>query len=341
MCKSRHYSIFWGEWMMKYSANCIGDIIKRFRISHEMTLDSLSDGICTKDHLCAIEHNRNQPSLYLLDQLSKKLNVNLFEYYYNLMSFESIEAYSLSNEIFQFISLYDLDGLSEYIDTHEKDEVFQKGEAKKNLFYGKAVLANELGNYKNSLQICLTLISEEGISVNDLSLKKTLYSHIDLLIVNMTAINYHCLEEYNKASIFYELLYSQLSHILAHPAYELYQNLYFEAKLFLNVSSNLAVLKLISNEFDESEKIITQALSMGQHVKSVHCHCELLFCLCELYYYTNRISEAKQILSDVEVFARYEHKEHLYNEFIHNAKTMYPELFEPNNKFLISKGPHK
>ncbi len=326
---------------MKHSKNCIGEIIKRFRINHKMTLDSLSKGICTKDHLCAVEHNRNQPSLYLLDQLSKKLKVNLFEYYYHLMSFKSIEAYSLSNEIFQFISTYDLDGLSKYIDEHEKDEIFQNGEARKNLLYGKAVLANELGNYRDSLQICSTLLDEENISPDTLSLEKNLYSHIDLLIINLMAINLHCLEEFNKALPYYELLYDQLSHILAHPAYELYQSLYFEAKLFLNVCSNLAVLKLANKEFEEAEKIINLALKTGQNVKSMHCHCELLFCLCELYYYTDRISKAKQVLTDIEVFARYEHKECLYTEFISNAKVMYPELFECNNTFLISRGPHK
>lgn len=324
--------------MMKSTVNCIGDIINRFRISHDMTLDSLADGICSKDHLCAIEHNRNQPSLYLLDQLSRKLNVNLFEYYYNLMAFESIEAYSLTNEIFRFISIYDLDGLNKYIKEHEKDDIFKKGDPKKNLLYGKAVLDNEYGDYNNSLKICLDLISCEKISINANSLEKRLYSHIELLIFNLTAINYHCLGEFDKALSYYELLYTQLSHILSLPTYELYQNLYFEAKLFLNVCSNLAVLKLTTESFDESEKIITLALDIGQNIKSVHCHCELLFCLCELYYYTNRISEAKQVLNDVEVFARYEHKEHLYNEFIHNAKVMYPELFEQSNRFLISKG---
>lgn len=316
----------------------IGTIIKQFRKRREMTLDTLSEGICSKDHLCIIEHNRCQPSLYLLNQISDKLKINLYDYYNNIISYESIENYLLVNEMFQYIYKYDLDNLQKFLDNNKDHPHFQSGELYKNYMYGKAVLESDLFHYDNSLQTCLDVFKKENIPLCE---KNHLYNHIELLLLNLTAVNYHCLGNESTALEIYTMLYNQINHIILHSTFETYHHLHFETELFLNVCSNLAIIKLVNEQFNETESLLNTALEIGQNMQSTHCHCELLFCLCELYYYTNRISEAKQILTDVEVFARYEHKEHLYNEFIHNAKEMYPELFEQSNRFLISKGLHK
>lgn len=313
---------------MNSDGKFIGSIIKQFRTSHNITLASLADGICTKDHLCSVEHDRSQPSFYLLDQLSKRLNVNLYEYYNTIMLFESIEAYSLSNEIFKYISNYELIELKYFINQHETNEIFQKGEPRKNLLYGKAVVENEFGNYQESLDICLNILSSENIDFHEASLDIKLYNHVELLILNLTAINYHCLNRFDEALHIYDIIHIQLSHILSHETYELYQNLYFETKLFLNVSSNLALLKINNEKFIEAEKIINIALDTAQKMKLIHCHCELLFGKCTIFYYTNRIEQAKSLLKEIEIFSKYEHKEKLYNDFIQQAKSIHPKLFE-------------
>lgn len=59
----------------------IGDIIKKYRIAHELTRKELADGICTEKYIYLIEKNERNPSPFILNDLSDRLGTDLFEYY--------------------------------------------------------------------------------------------------------------------------------------------------------------------------------------------------------------------------------------------------------------------
>ena len=59
----------------------IGPIIKEKRIAKGWTQQELAEGICTDKHIYLIETNQRNPSVKMLNKLSEKLEVDLFEYY--------------------------------------------------------------------------------------------------------------------------------------------------------------------------------------------------------------------------------------------------------------------
>lgn len=313
---------------MKNTENAtIGAIIREFRHNRGLTQSQLANGICSRDFIYALEYNKNEPSFFILNKLSNKLCVNLYEYYNTLQSYDSIQTFTLVSEMFEYISEYDYSSLAEFIKTNEEKPEFQSGESYKCLMYGKATLEHEYKNYNTSLSICLEIFKSEKITLDENEEHTKTFNHIEILILNLIAINYHSLGMIDKAFRIYTLLYNQLNLILSHRTFELNNHLCFETKEFLNVCSNLALLQLTTEHFDEAEQILNSALKIGQKTKFVHCHCELLFGLCTLYYYTDRIEKAKELLNDIEVFARYEHKEQMYSDFIEQAKVIHPELF--------------
>ena len=59
----------------------IGDIIKEQRTMNNMSRQTIAEGICSEKYIYLIERNERNPSAYILDQLSEKLGIDLFEYY--------------------------------------------------------------------------------------------------------------------------------------------------------------------------------------------------------------------------------------------------------------------
>lgn len=61
-----------GEIIMRY-----GHLIKKHRLKARMTQEELAEGICSTQHLYRIENGKRLPSLYLFDEISKKLGNDL------------------------------------------------------------------------------------------------------------------------------------------------------------------------------------------------------------------------------------------------------------------------
>lgn len=59
----------------------IGDIIKEQRKLLNMTQKELAEGICSTKYIYLIEKNERNPSAFVLNDLSERLGIELFEYY--------------------------------------------------------------------------------------------------------------------------------------------------------------------------------------------------------------------------------------------------------------------
>lgn len=59
----------------------IGDIIKEQRLFKNMSRKTLSEGICSEKYIYLIEKNERNPSAYILNLLSERIGIDLFEYY--------------------------------------------------------------------------------------------------------------------------------------------------------------------------------------------------------------------------------------------------------------------
>lgn len=54
-----------------------GELLKEIRTSKGLTLQDLAEDICSVRQLSRIEKGENNPSVYILHNLSKKLNIDL------------------------------------------------------------------------------------------------------------------------------------------------------------------------------------------------------------------------------------------------------------------------
>lgn len=91
----------------------IGDIIKEQRTLHNMSRQTIAEGICSEKYIYLIERNERNPSAYILDQLSEKLGIDLFEYYQYLSFKNSILVVEYKRKFERYVKLSDVEKLKQ------------------------------------------------------------------------------------------------------------------------------------------------------------------------------------------------------------------------------------
>ncbi len=304
----------------------IGEVIRSFRTDQGLTQSELADGICTKDCIYALEHNKAQPSFYILDKLSNRLNVNLFEYYRSISRYNSEDAYNRVLKIHNLINNNQYDDLQPLLEECKEYDDFNYGEAYKVLMYGYAAIEENAGNNEASNKICREIFTHENVEY--MSVKNAdFFTHTDLLILVLMTINYYAQDDMDNYYAISEILYRQLSQLLNHSFDEMDNQLNFEAHLFITVSYNISLYWLQNEDFKKADEIIEKAFVVGKKTTTFCFFTDLLLSKCILCYYSNRIDEAKSALKDAEIFAKYEDKQPSYDNFMSGAAAAYPLLF--------------
>lgn len=91
----------------------IGDIIKEQRTLNNMSRQTIAEGICSEKYIYLIERNERNPSAYILDQLSEKLGIDLFEYYQYLSFKNSIMVVEFKRKFERYVKLGDVEKLKQ------------------------------------------------------------------------------------------------------------------------------------------------------------------------------------------------------------------------------------
>lgn len=151
----------------------IGEVIRQQRNLKEMTQRELAEEVCSTKYIYLIENNKRNPSAYILNQLSKKLNIDLFEYY-------------------QYLEFQDTTLVVEYKKTFDK--YIQLGDIKQ--LKKEALNAAQLEDFKQeplSYDLIIIELLYEGIIENKTSktINKltTLFENEKLNIDSRTLIN--------------------------------------------------------------------------------------------------------------------------------------------------------
>ena len=103
----------------------IGPIIKEKRISKGLTQKELAEGICTDKYIYLIETKKRNPSVKILNKLSKKLSVDLFEYYQYLHFENPAIVMEYKQRFERHIQLSEVEKLKEAADEAAQLSVFQ------------------------------------------------------------------------------------------------------------------------------------------------------------------------------------------------------------------------
>lgn len=304
----------------------IGKFIKYFRQQKNLTQVELSEGICNKDHLYAIEKGKYEPSLYILQEFSKRLNVDLFAYRHDIMGHSSFEAHEMFTTLNNYLFTSNITELKKYIPICEKHSSFDNGEPYLLLLYSKALVAFREDDFDSSLSICLKGLKEMNIDPHFDQNILSQISNVGLLIIQHYAITLHITEKLDEALLVYNLLYNEYRYVLERPIFELNKALHFQSTNFMIVSYNLGVLYCDKGRFDKAEQYINEALGLSRKTKYIDMYIPLLLCLIDVYYNTNRIEQAQKIFDDIPTLVKYHGQEHYYEDFLKCYKEYLPLL---------------
>ena len=285
--------------------NHFGEVLKYIRISNNMTLEQLSDGICSVRQLSRIESGNNNPSVYVLHNLSKKLNIDLQEYYRVYFTSKSFLAYNIKSELSLLISKSNLDELKELLTKIEPMDEFQDGENRQYVLYGKAMCSTYFSkDYSQSNDYCFEGLSIEDSNFNIDLIQDKLYSNVGLTMINLIASNYNSLGEKEKSFSIIESLFKILDNFIFNTTFNMYQSLDFEKKLYQSTSYNLSVLYMNKLHFDKSMEYVEKGIRLSKDKNYVRFLPELLAQKSRLLFKMGLSDESYKLFNDCLSFYR-------------------------------------
>lgn len=217
-----------------------GVLLRELRESRGFTREQLSNNICTPKQIYRIEKGDFEPSLYLLNQLSIKFNMDLNEYFKMHFASNTILAYEGIKQINDAISNNDLYKLKNLIAIYEEAEEFYHGENLQHILYGKALCSALLDkNYELSLHYCIEGIQVEcpDFSIDNISLYS--YSNVGLSILNCISCNYFTMDQQDKGlKVLFDILFMLEKYVLSSP-YPMYQASQYSKKIYQGTINNI------------------------------------------------------------------------------------------------------
>lgn len=272
----------------------IGEIIRHYRKERGLSQATLADGICERKYISNIENNKNIPTLDIINQLSDRLQINLYETYALMLRHHDIDTHQKIEYLNQHFNREKGKLLLSIIEEYEKLPSFQYGEPLQTIKYAKALyLSNTRNNFSEAITVAL-----EGLSIHkDFKISNPptslFLSNIELCLLNAIGVNY-CRNNQNKEGKKYlHYLQEYMYHYFSINHYATNRNNQFEIKILSNVVYNYFVFFRDDADFDSEN--IEKTLNI---LKSLHCHHklpELLLCKTYLKFKEEQPEEAKCI----------------------------------------------
>ena len=136
----------------------IGEIIKHYRLQKKLSQEKLAQGICDRKYISHIELGKQIPTLDIVNQLSKRLGINLYETYALMLRHHDIETHKKIERLNKCQVLDKRERLIDLINQYKDLPGFQYGEPFLQLEYAKATYTSwPLGNYKQAIEIAQSL----------------------------------------------------------------------------------------------------------------------------------------------------------------------------------------
>lgn len=276
-----------------------GELLKDIRKSKDISLEQLADNICSVRQLCRIENGENNPSLYILHNFSKKLNIDLQEYYRIYFTSGSFEAYHTRSKINQLIRDNDLDQLKMLIDNVENGSEFKIGENRQYILYGKALCISYIEkNYLLSNEYLSEGLTIEDPSFNINTIKDKIYSNVGLTMLNLLASNYSKIGESNLSFTIFENVFSVLeNHIFTSP-FTMYRSLDFEKKLYQSSANNLSFLYMNKSQYKLALEYVDKGIKFSKKHNYMRFLPELLAQKARLLYKMDIQDESYEAFKD-------------------------------------------
>ncbi len=306
-----------------------GEFLRELRLSRNMTREQLAQDICTPKQIYRIEKGVYEPSLYLINQLSIKFNMDLNEYFKMYFTTNTITGLEGIKSINAAIERGNIPLLKSIIDKYEKLEDFQKGENLQHIYYGKALCSALLdNNYKASLDYCFKGIRIEYPAFNIDNISKNMYSNIGISILNCTAQNYFAMEQYNKGMKVLTELLALLETFVIDSPYPLFQASQFSQKIYQLILHNVGVHLFDHGEIKKALNYVEKGIAFSLKVYNIRHLPSLIFMKFKILYCEQKYEEAREYYNRAVYLYKITNQETVLAELENTAKTDYPEIFK-------------
>lgn len=275
------------------SSKKIGFIIKYFQEKNSFSHKSIYESVCSKSQYFRIIKGETNPSIYLLQQFSKKINVNLFSYIDYLDYNNPISAYNFFEKCYLYYCNYEFKKL--YL-LCLNSKLNHKNSSKYKLFiwYKSISTANYFNitsEYINQYYILKNLITKN----NSDNISKSI-SHLststDFDIINSMAVFQFKLGNFNLAIEILDCTLIYIENFLDSPFF----NIFTYNKILFNLSKYNYKIR----NYQKSIKLCNKGISLCINKK----HYESL----GSFYYQNSLNYKK--------ISNYSSAQYNYNKFI-------------------------
>lgn len=272
-----------------------GELLRELRETRNMTREQLALGICTPKQIYRLEKGVYEPSLYLLNQLSMKFNVDLNNYFKMFLSNKSGIAFDGIKEINKAVEKNDVITLKNLINEYENLPEFMHGENKQHILYGKALCESLMNqNYQQSFQYCMEGLRIENPDFSLDAIREGVYSNVGLALLNCVSRNYMALNKLNEGiKVLIDMLYI-IEHFILTPPYAIYKASEFSKNIYLNTIYNLCAYLLRTKKIAESLTYVNKGINFSLKEYNLRFLPELLTMKFRLLYSMENFAEAKE-----------------------------------------------
>lgn len=271
-----------------------GILLRELRESRSFTREQLAQNICTPKQIYRIEKGEYEPSLYLLNKLSLKFNMDLNEYYKMHFSNHSILAYEGIERINNALDANDIHEVYNLVSKYKDNKDFKHGENLQHIYYGQALCAALLEkNYNLSLEYCMKGILIENPDFTIETISECTYSNVGIALINCISKNYFAMNQPEVGiKIITNLLYVLEYYVLNSP-YPIYQCTEFTKKIYQGILYNLCLYLFEIDDKTNALSYVNKGIEFSKKEYNIKYLPELFFVKFRLLYHIDNIADAK------------------------------------------------
>lgn len=312
----------------KMNYEYFGKFLQELRLSKNMTRAGLAQDICTPKQIYRIEKGEYEPSLYLINQLSIKFNLDLNEYFKMYAANSTIAGLEGVNAMNAAIENGDVLLLKSLVKQYENLEEFKNGTNIKTIYYGKALCAALLDkDYDSSLDYCIKGIRIEcpGFTIDNIV--SNTYSNIGISLIICMSQNYFALNQHSKGmGVLLEILTILEQHVIVSP-YPMYTPSQFSKKVYQAVLYNISFHLLDKGDIKEALKYVETGIAFSLKEYNLRHLPELIFMKFKILYQEGKYEEALEYYNRTISLYKITNKESKAEELELLAKTEYNQIF--------------
>lgn len=281
---------------MKINLLGIGEIITYCRKTKNLSQSALADGICTKEYIYKLEKGKCSPTLYLLDQISNRLGINLYDQYAIIYRQGGLENHKLISQLNECFVREKLEQLPLIFDKCEHLRNKMEGELFQVYLYGKALYSSYILN-----EIDQAIEYEvEGINIictnynSSLDLTHLKLTNISLALIQTLAVDLASVSRKKEGFSYLIQLHQYLNVLLETNDYVINRNHNFETKLYCSVIHNLIVYNTNYYTYQELDQLCRKGLDTLKRYNLSFVFPELLFDQCNICCHLSKEEEANK-----------------------------------------------